>query len=404
MVKMSYGKLREFLANSEKYPKCKKYERAPLIHKGFPGTFNLSFTEYDMFREFGGYLNFPKDQIFSTIQSCIRPQDILENIKNGKDLWKYLGVFEMSDIAGQITLSKKEDIKKIHSYQLKRLIETLVQLGLKKENIYPSYQKGGKVSIITKGKFTFDFNVPEDTLTKNAFIEAGIPKENLIPDETRDTFLSLHINMPTPWGYRNEINYNIGTKENPKLLDIATLEYFIWLPTYSLMEKTSKNINGLEDLKHTISIGAFGIERLCVAVNGLKSIFEVDYIQKFYDLFKKLYPDLSEEQRIKSGEVIRALHRIFSDVRDFNLKIGTMQNKKIKYFLQVLVANLKEFNDKKLKQLLQLHSKVQPWHKNLSKGIKPTIERIDKYYFSQDRLRVERSSKPEKHQKRKLTP
>ena len=401
---MSYGKLREFLANSEKYPKCKKYERAPLIHKGFPGTFNLSFTEYDMFREFGGYLNFPKDQIFSTIQSCIRPQDILENIKNGKDLWKYLGVFEMSDIAGQITLSKKEDIKKIHSYQLKRLIETLVQLGLKKENIYPSYQKGGKVSIITKGKFTFDFNVPEDTLTKNAFIEAGIPKENLIPDETRDTFLSLHINMPTPWGYRNEINYNIGTKENPKLLDIATLEYFIWLPTYSLMEKTSKNINGLEDLKHTISIGAFGIERLCVAVNGLKSIFEVDYIQKFYDLFKKLYPDLSEEQRIKSGEVIRALHRIFSDVRDFNLKIGTMQNKKIKYFLQVLVANLKEFNDKKLKQLLQLHSKVQPWHKNLSKGIKPTIERIDKYYFSQDRLRVERSSKPEKHQKRKLTP
>ena len=213
---MSYKKLREFLANTEKYPNCKKFQRAPLIHKGFPGTFNLSFTEYDMFRLYGGYSKFSEDLIFSTIQSCVRPQDITENIKEGKNLWKYLGVFEMSDVAGQITLSKKENIKKIHTWQLNNLIEICVNLGLRKEKIYPSYCKGGDIAKITNGKYTFNFKVPEDTLTKEAFIEAGIPKENLIPDETRDTFLSLHINMPTPWGYRNEINYNLGTKENPK--------------------------------------------------------------------------------------------------------------------------------------------------------------------------------------------
>ena len=70
---------------------------------------------------------------------------------------------------------------------------------------------------------------------------SALKKENLIPDETRDTFLSLHLNKTTPWGYRNEINYDIGTKEKPKLLDIATTEYFIWLPTYSSEEKISKN-------------------------------------------------------------------------------------------------------------------------------------------------------------------
>ncbi|MDP2672485.1 MAG: hypothetical protein Q8O84_01595 [Nanoarchaeota archaeon] len=400
---ISYKKLREFLANTEKYPGCKKFQRAPLIHKGFPGTFNLSFTEYDMFRVYGGYSKFSEDLIFSTIQSCIRPQDITENIKQGKSLWKYLGVFEMSDIAGQILLSKKENIKEIHTYQLKRLIGILIALGLEKDKIYPSYQNGGKVSVITNGKFNFDYNIPEDSLTKNAFIEAGIPKENLISDKTRDTLLSLHINMPTPWGYRNEINYNIGTKEKPLLLDIATLEYFIWLPIFKNSE-IQKNITGLKEFSHTASIGAFGVERLCVAINGLKSVYEIDYLKEFYDLFKKLYPSLKEEQRIKSGEVIRALHRIYSDVTEFNIDVGYHENKKIKTFLQVLVSNLKELDKKKIKQLLEIHSKVQPWHKNLLKGIKPAIERIETYYSSQDRLRVERSTKPEKHQQKKLAP
>jgi len=386
-MKISYEKLREILINSEKYPKCKKYGRAPLIHEGFPGTFNLSFTEYNMFREFGGYSKFSSDQIFSTIQTCIRPQDILENIKEGKDLWKYLGVFEMSDIAGQITLAKKEDIKKIHTWQLNKLIELLVKLGLKKENIFPSYQKGGKVSIITNGKYTFNFDIPEDTLTKNAFIEAGIPKENLIPDKTRDTFLSLHINMPTPWGYRNEINYNIGTKENPKLLDIATLEYLLWLPTYSSKEKTSKNVSGLKEFKHTMSVGGIGVERLFVAVNSLKSVQEVDYIKKFYDLYREIYPNLTEEQRIKSGEIVRALHRIFADIVEFKIKdIGENRSKKIKWFLQVLVFNLQEFDESKMRQLLMLHSETQPWHKNLLKGVDPTIKRIKTYYESKNKI------------------
>jgi hypothetical protein len=403
-MRMNYEKLREFLANSEKYPKCKKYKRAPLIHDGFPGTFNLSFTEYDMLREFGGYHIFPKDQIFSAIQTCVRPQDIIDNINEGRDLWKYLGVFEMSDVAGIIVLSKKEDIKKVHGFQIRKLIETLEGLRFDKKKIFPSFQAGGKVSEITEGKYNFDFEIPEDSFTKEMFIELGIPKENIIPDKTRNTLLSLHLHRPTPWGYRNEINYNIGTKENPKFLDIGTLEYFVWLPTYSSEEKISKNINGLKPFDHIVSIGAFGVERLCMAINKLKNIYEVDYIKKFYDQFRKLYPSLTEEQRIKAGEVIRALHRIFSDVSSLNIKVGHQQNKKVKYFLQILLENLKEFNEKNLKILLEENSKAQLWHKNLLEGIKPTIERIKQYYFSEGRLRVERSTKPEKHQKKKLAP
>src|SRR5690606_1340516 len=118
---------------------------------------------------------------------------------------------------------KEEKVKEVHSFQLRRLIDILTKLGLKKEKIFPSYHTGGKISEVTKGKYVFDFKIPEDSFTKKEFIKLGIPEENLIPDSTRDTFLSLHLHMPTPWGYRNEINYNIGTKENPILLDIATL-------------------------------------------------------------------------------------------------------------------------------------------------------------------------------------
>jgi len=381
MTKISYQKLREHLLNTKKYPRCKKVKRAPLIHEGFPGTFNLSFTEYDMFKEFGGYSKFTKNIIFSTIQSCIRMQDILENIKT-KNNWKYLGTFEMVDIAGQILLSKKEDIKKIHTYQLKRLIKILENLGLKKENLHPSYQKGGKVSRITKGKYNFDFIIPEDTLTKQEFIKAGIPEKNLIPDQTRDTLLSLHINMPTPWGYRSEINYNIGTKEKPKLLDIATLEYFLWIPTYSSSEKISKNVNGLKSFPHTASVGAFGLERLHMATNKLENIFEIDYIKKFYDSLKKFYPELKKENQIAAGEAIRTLHRIDSDILSFNIKnIGKKnRKKKINQLLRMLKKEIPKLNKEKIKKLLEKNTEIQPWHNNLAKGINPTIKRIKTYY------------------------
>ncbi len=398
---MEYQKLRKFLLNSKKYPGCKKYERAPLIHEGFPGTFNLSFAEYNTLKEFGNYTDFSHDLIFSTIQSCIRPQDILENIKENKELWKYLGVFEMSDIAGQIILKEKNNIKKIHSYQLNKLIEILTKLGLKKEKIFPSYHAGGKISIITDGKYNFDFEIPEDSFTKEEFIKTGIPKENLIPNLTRNTFLSLHLLMPTPWGYRYEINYNVGTKEKPILLDIATLEYFLWLPIYSSKEKISKNIIGLKPINSAISLGGIGVERLCLAINKLQNVFEINYLKEFYNLFRELYPKISEEQRIKSGESLRVLHRIFSDITSDNIShLGHNRKNKIKWFLQILIGNIKNFNRDNFLQLLKLHSKIQPWHENLSKGIKPTMKRIETYYSNKNLDRKRRISFLEKEGKK----
>jgi len=377
-TKMSYKELREYMQKTEKFPGCEKRARAPLIHEGFPGTFNLSFTEYEYEKEFGDLSSFNKDFIYSTIQSCVRPGDIEGAIKEGENLWRYLGVFEMTDIGGQIVLSNQKRVNECYAHQLKIMINIIEDLGLDRTKLHPSYNSGGSMSDITKGKYTFDFDIPEDVLSKEQFLNAGIPKENLIADKTRDTFLSLHINKKTPWGYRNEIHYNIGTKEKPILLDIGTLENFYWFPTYS-GEETAKNINGLENMPHTISIGAFGLERLCMAVNGLTRVRDVDYLKSFYDKFKETMPKLADEQRYKAGEAIRALHRIQSDIEGYNLEWSTSRKKKRRKILQIISDNAGDIASMQLEGLLKIHAETQPWHPELEQGINPTAELILNY-------------------------
>jgi len=379
MIKMKYQELREYVLKSEKFEECEHRKRAPLVHEGFPGTFNLSFTEYDCLKEFNGFSNFHKDLVFSTIQSCVRPQDIDENIRKGNGLWKYLGVFEMADIGGQIILSNKNRTNELHKYQITKLIEILVSLGIDLKRVYPSYCMGGNVSDLTNGKYSFDFVVPEDTLSRDTFVKLGIPEKNLIPDKTRDTLLSLHVNQKTPWGYRCEINYNIGSDENPQLLDIATVERCLWFPKYS-GEEVSKNIIGLEPMAHTVSVGGIGLERLYVAVNGIKEVKEVDYIKEFYNILKEQLPQLNETQLFKVGEVIRALHRIYSDLKEHNLTLSIRRKEKKRKFLQIIHENAGAFlNEKILDIVLRKNAEVQPWHNNLSDGIESTKKAICQY-------------------------
>ncbi len=369
---MKYLELRNKVINWKKHKGCVGIERSPLINPGFPGTFNLSFTEDFWLKEYGRYVDFDHDFIFSTVQSCIRPQDI--PLTNTKDSWKYLGVFEMSDLNGVLTLAKRPDFSALQKKQIKELIEFLIKLGFTAKQIHPSYNIGGSVKKITKGRYTFNFQIPEDEVSKEAFLELDIPKENFIRNSTRDTLLSLHVHRPTPWGYRNEINVNIGTHDKPLLLDIATIEYTLWKPIFKGDDALSSNIIGLEDSNDGFSIVAIGIERLNMAINKLKRIQDVDYIKPVYDKWKEIV----SEENVLAIESLRALHRLYSDIHSYKLVPGWHQKKKIKHIIQNIPKNLSLDN---IKKLLLAHSKTQPWHKNLEDGINVTIKRIEDYRF-----------------------
>lgn len=376
---MDYKTLREKVQNHPKYPGCVNVERAPLIHSGFPGTFNLSFTEYDWLREYGRYIDFDHNFIFSTVQSCIRPDDL--PLLSTEDSWKYLGVFEIGDLTGAISLSKRPDYEKLQRWQISSLIHFLKNIGISPNKIHPSYCAGGTVKELTENKYTFDFFIPEDKISRAAFLENDVPEKNLIPDKTRDTFLSLHLHRPSPWGYRTEINANIGSCGSEELLDIATTEYIPWRPIYQGEERRGKNIISLEESKSCFAISAVGLERLCMAINGLPSVRDVDYIAEVYDA----YGDIDESEGELVIESLRALHRIYSDVKKYECKISRHHNGRIKDMLRTLP--LDKLDDKRLEVFFQLHAQAQPWHPELKEGIEPTLKRIEIYRAPRNRVK-----------------
>ena len=247
-------------------------------------------------------------------------------------------------------------------------------LGLDKNRVYITYCAGGNVQELTAGKYAFDFQIPEDKISKEAFLEVGVPEENLIADRSRDTFLALHVyDRASPWGYRNEINFNVGTKENPVFLDIATLEYGRWRPIFKDRDESKfDNTIGLIEPDCGFFINVFGLERLCMAANGLRKVRDVDYIKPFYDEMKRQ----NESEDVLAGESLRALHRIYSDIENYKCVPGRHQNKKINHLLSYVYISLTN-ND--LGELLKLHAEMQPWHDNLKNGIEPTLERIKAY-------------------------
>jgi len=359
---MDYSKFREKIINWEKYPGCIKIPRSPIINKGYPGSFNLSFTEGPFMDRYGKYQDIDSDFIFSTIQAVIRPEDIFESLMKSPD--RYLGVFEMADVYGSINLKEKIDTSEIHKKQLTSLISLFNSLGIRRNRIYFKYCAGGDIKEITENKYNFDFYVPEDIITKDILLELGIHENNIIPDKTRNSFLSLFLNKPTPWGYRIEIEIDVSSQQK-KLLDVATIEYLVWTPIFK-GRADSKNIVGLKDISHSITLSVVGLERLFMASEGLNDIREIDYLKYYY----RSIADKNKHQ----GELIRALHFICSDVNYFGLKIG-----KHRGWIMNRMAREIDVDIDQLKTLLEINAKNQPWHSYLKDGIESTISFIKQY-------------------------
>ncbi len=350
---MTYQEFREKIINLPKYPGCKTIERCPLVTPGFPGAFNMSFGEDPILKEFGKYQFFDHDAIFSTIQKVIRHNDVFDGVKTHPE--KYLGVFEMADIFGLILLKEKIDFKDLQEKQVEATIKLLTSLGIKKENIYPKYCGGGSVEKLTAGKYNFKFKVPEDTITLKALLKNGIPSNNIKKDYTRDTLLALNLASGNiAWGYRTEIEIMI----DGKLLDIATLEIFMWDPIID-----DKKIIGLKDITYTLALTVTGVERLYLATNNLSDVRDIEHIKKLYKL--------ANEDSVQV-EYLRTLHSIFSDQEKYGLKFG----KHRQVYINRMAREI-NFSSEMIKRLLELNSKLQPWYPELEKGITPTIKFLE---------------------------
>lgn len=378
---ITYQELREKLISIEKVSGCVRIERPSLINDGFPGHFNYSFTEYPWLKEYGRYMDFDHDYVFSCSPVCIRYDDIFDekNKKSkleGSDSWKYLGVFEMSDLAGIVSYKGSRNIYDLQFKQASNLIKLLSDLGIQKDKIFCGYQPACAVQEVIKDKYRFNTWIDEDQIGKQVFLDLGIPKDNVQPDYSGTSLLSLNlfrrtigggqIRVPSPWGYRNEININLGSKNHPRWLDIATLERFAYRPIVEQDE-----VIGLDPIDDTVSIGAVGLQRLCMIANDLENVHEIDYLRPFYE-------ELTAENKIRVGECIRALHFIYTDIEKYNIDLSYYQRTRDRIRIGLLQPIFKSsLSTNQIAKLLELNANMQPWHPELKTGVKRTIKEIE---------------------------
>jgi hypothetical protein len=390
---ITHAGLRALLRDWPKYPGCRRVRRAPLVTSAFPGDFNLSSTEHHWMRELGGYLGWDRDYVFTTVQSCVRLGDVALLSTPAGD--RYLGVFEMGDLCGEIALRARPDYEVVQRWQIAELVRLLGVLGIPPARIHASYSAGGRIGALTAGRYRFDAEIPVDALSRDAFLAAGVPEANLRPDATRDTLLALHVHRPTPWGYRNEVHVDVGAPGRPRLIDVATAEYFVWRPRFRGPDPRREDIIGLLPLETGATGIGVGLERLAMVSNDLARIHDVDYLRPFYEAMRAAAGRALRADDYVAGESLRALHRIEADLRfhpeaagerrEGGVRLSARRRKKLARLKRNVPARLGAAG---LEKLLVAHSESQPWHEHLAAAIEPTIARLVEYRASKGRALV----------------
>jgi hypothetical protein len=389
-----YETLRTRLQAWPKHPSCRQERRAPVVTPAFPGTFNLSSTEHHWLREYGDFLGWDHDYVFTTVQSCIRLGDFAHI--DSEDGARYLGVFEMADLCGEIALAHRPDYRALQGWQIGELVRLLGSLGIPPERIHASYAAGGRIADLTGGRYRFTDAIPPDHLSRDAFRDAGVPEANLTPDATRATLLALHVHRATPWGYRNEIHVDVGNARHPRLVDVATAEYFLWRPRFRGVECRREDIVGLDPLEAGATGIGCGVERLAMVANGLARIHDVDYLEPFYEALAAVLGRALEPGDYSVGESLRAVHRIEADVRfhpEVDARPGAGGSPRLSARRRKKLARLKRSVPRRiqpgeLEHLLLVHARAQPWHENLEAAIEPAVRSVVDYRRSPGRRLV----------------
>lgn len=308
---MDFHKLKKLLADLPKYPGTVKVNPGPMINEGYPSNFNLSFAYYEWTQNEGQkgdakqYISFAGEMFYTKCQPCIRPQDWRSIVENDTNKYRYLSYFHMADVSGLIARMDPKYRKEIGVFAINSLIDLFKKLKLDLNKVNVAYCAGGKIADLTDGKYTFDKIVAPDPFY-DEWIKAGISKENMLPDKTRDTLLSLrNYSRPSPWGYRNEIFYN----HHGKLLDIATIEHLCYEPVFD----EEMNTIDILDYRHAFSISATGVERLLMVLNDFDDVRSVDIVAPLFDFVKANISKISEEDADILVQTIRPIQAIITD-------------------------------------------------------------------------------------------
>lgn len=349
-----------------------RVKQTSVVSPLFPGQFNYCLDEIHIFEKYKNFINIHNDEHFQKIQPAIRLADFDTYFSdNGTKSANHLGVFTIGTInGGHIEDKNKEEA--LYRKSVLGVIDFLTKyIGLEKDRLRISYFSGGATAREveasrkrpdSKLKVETEFNIEEDTLSKKILRDAGLRAEQLIPNNSRDNFLTTNWDVTiAPWGYRNEILYVL---DNGSLLDVSTIERLTFAPVI----ESRNGINYVIDIKpwnRCFVIDACGIERVALASSAYETIFDV------LDFEAMLNIGLTVAQ----VESIRILHRVYTDSPWE--KIGS-ENRREKLNNLSRKLNNVAINDleKVLLWNFKTYSEIFPELKN---GVQDTLREIKDY-------------------------
>lgn len=365
---MTYNQIITKINNYYQKVGLNQWPAAPVIHEGFPGNFNLSLSEYEFLNQNADFFNLQKDMVYAKNQPCIRHGDFPHIQKPNDDSYRYLLRFTMAPVSG---ITWKKDVSQ-REKETKRAIFTLLdfltlECGLEKDKFYIQYLKSDKISILTEGKYDFEYFVPDDPNLKY-YQEYGI--NNFMPVSDRKGLLALNVyGRPTPWGYRNEIFYEY----NGKLIDIATIESLTFKPVFN----DKKMIAGLEPYPYTLVVGAIGVERILMIINDLEDINEINLISEPAEILRPYTDPISAKQLVQT---LRTIQLILADGGKYQT-LDKRRKEKMRDFFQ-LVDEIIAKNQIPIEIMVKVLKKIAELEPNLpqlNNAISLTIEEYELY-------------------------
>ncbi|MEK7061222.1 MAG: alanine--tRNA ligase [Patescibacteria group bacterium] len=340
---------------------------APLVLESDPTTLFTSSGMQPLIPYFKGEKH-PKGKRLVDSQPSLRLQDIEEVGDN-----RHITFFEMLGNWSLGDYFKKEQIPWIFDFFTK-------ELGLSKEKLWVSVFEGTK-------------NIPKDTETFDLWRSLGIPEEKIVFYDAEKNWWSRSgspENMPQGeiGGPDSEIFFDFGTKHDPKYgkecHPNCDCGRFLEVGNSVFIEYEKKEDGSLKALpQKNVDFGG-GLERITMAVNNLRDVFQIDIfepiIKKIEKAVGKKYEESKKSFRIIADH-IRASEALASE--------GIVPSNKLQgYILRRLirratlqVRNLKEdFSDKDFSLIsdnLQILEEVRKFKDSLTRGLRE-LEKIEK--------------------------
>jgi alanyl-tRNA synthetase len=366
MKNLELRKIIKEFADEKGYPTITP---AKIFNKASENTFNFSIEEA-ILRKYDSYFNIFENYIYQIIQPCIRMGDF-GRIKQKKSTNFHSSLFDMTGYYEFDTSEKS--LLKLQEKTINDLWDLFVNiLKLDKTKLKVSYFSGGKISSLTKEKVANDFEIPEDSLTKELFLKLGLNEKQLEPCFDQDTVL-LTFPLPEDFyvGHRPEIFYK-GPRGD--YFEIGTMEFIRWKRT------TSKSGISIEPLGASISLFVFGIERMLAAINNFNDSFEVDSIQPLVLEIRKIAENKDEISIRKFADALRTFHAIISDGGSYET-LNRDLKEDLRLFLKAISDGLDKLSisENNLSKFFTINAELNPWKKELLNSIDSAVTEFTKY-------------------------